>query len=441
MVAAQQGGAGVSAAAKRSSSSRGRPMAFLFGLAVLHGSVINLMPVMFSTMAETFHVDKAQQGMLKSFFFGGMMAALVVSGYLTRYLGARRMSILAGTVAGAGAVFFGLAGSYAHVLAAASVLAMGIAPLPAVYAAVIAAKFPDNRQRMYLWTYGFMAGTATVATTTLGALLDVVPRYNPIFIALGALIWSWTVVLLLLGGRALGGTAESAAAKPPPGEAKASFREKLLALWRFLTSGIFSRGTLYVMGLLMIFDYLCASNMLAWTPSFFEELYHKGAVFGGVALSASSAGVCFGRIVLGILPPGKVPDRVLLASCYAGGVLSFGMIVFLHPPYACSIALMFLSGACISAQAPSMGSLAVAKFGDRAPVAIPLCEAFGAIGGLIGPPLLGLLATRAGELSAVMWLSPAAGLTLSALAFGWEFVDRRRVPEMLVAPQAESSQS
>ena len=184
--------------------SRGRLVVFLFGLAILHGSVINLMPLMFSSMAATFHVDRAQQGMLKSCFFAGLMVSLVISGYLTRYLGARRMSILAGIVAGAGAIFFGLAPSYTLVLVAASVLAMGIAPMTAVYAAVIVADFPHTRRRMYMWIYGLLAGSAAIAQTALGALLDIVPRYNPIFIVLGVLIWAWMAMLLVVGWRAFG---------------------------------------------------------------------------------------------------------------------------------------------------------------------------------------------------------------------------------------------
>jgi MFS family permease len=427
---------------ERAPQSRGRLMAFLFGLAILHGSLINLMPVMFSTMAATFHVDKTQQGMLKSCFFAGLMVSLVVSGYLTRYLGARRMTILAGIVAGAGAMFFGLAPTYTLVLVAAGVLATGIAPFTAVYAAVIAANFPHTRQRMYMWTYGFLAGSATIATTSLGALLDIVPRYNPLFVLLGLSIWAWMTLLVSVSWRALDETAETMPSASPDDAAKVGPREKLVALWRFLTSGIFSRGALYVMGLLMVFDYLCASNMMAWTPSFFEELYHGGSLLGGTALSASSAGVCVGRILMGALPPGRIPERVLLALCYLGVVVSFGAIVFFCPPYIWSIGLMFGAGAFISAQAPTMGSLAVAKFGDRAPVVIPLCEAFGAIGGLLGPPLLGLLAMRAGALGAVMWLVPAAGLALSAVAIGWEVCDRHRgVPDLCSAPATKIGKS
>jgi fucose permease len=178
----------------------------------------------------------------------------------------------------------------------------------------------------------------------------------------------------------------------------------------------------------MVFDYLCSSNIGAWTPRLFEQLYGAKKVLGGSALSASSGGVLVGRLIMGCLPPGRIPDRVLLAVCYVSGVLSFGLIILLQPSYTGSMALMFLSGAFIAAQAPTMGSLAVAKFGERAPVVVPLYEAAGTAAGIVGPPVVGALADRAGELAPVLWLVPIGGLALGTVAIAWELYDRRQIP-------------
>src|SRR5262245_54277842 len=110
-------------------ATRSRLMAFLFGLAILHGSVVNLMPVMFSSIEVAFGVDKAHQALLKSYFFGGSAIALVVAGYVTQYLGVRRTCMLLAAVAGTGAVAFGLAPTYWLVLISTALLAMGTAPL------------------------------------------------------------------------------------------------------------------------------------------------------------------------------------------------------------------------------------------------------------------------------------------------------------------------
>ena len=424
---------------------RSRLLLFLFGLAIVHGLIVNLMPVMFTTMDETFHLNKSNQAMLKAYFFGGSALALVFSGYLTQYLGARWMSVILGCVAGAGAVMFGLAPTYPLVLLSAAVLAIGTMPLAAVYASLIATRFSDVRQRVYMWTYAILAISATIATTGLGWLLDVVGDYHIIFIVLGVVIWCWMALLLAASWRALApvvGPGQEVAVKRMVSRSGGPSHAggKLHALWQIVGSGVFNRGALYLMMLLMIFDFLCVSNMLAWTPTFFEQLYGGSKTIAGASLSASSFGVAVGRIVMSTFPPGKVSDRMLLAACYTGGVICFGLLVLLEPPYAVSLALMFLAGAFIAAQAPTMGSLAVAKFGQRAPVATPIYEAVGTVAGVVGPPLMGHLADVTGQIRLVLLLVPLAGFALAAIAWGWELYDRRtNVAGTLRVPSAESN--
>ena len=69
---------------------------FLFGLAAIHGLLVNLTPVMFTTMEKNFGIDESNQAMLKSCFFIGTSAALLVSGYLTVLWGPRPMTIITG---------------------------------------------------------------------------------------------------------------------------------------------------------------------------------------------------------------------------------------------------------------------------------------------------------------------------------------------------------
>lgn len=410
---------------------RSRLKVFLFGLAVLHGLVVNLMPVMFSSMEAAFQADKARQALLKSYFFGGSAVALVAAGYVTQYFGVRRTCLLLAFLAGSGASAFGLAPTYSLVLVATAILAIGIAPLAAIYAAIIATHFHESRQRMYMLTYALLAVSATIATTALGALLDRLGRYKEVFLGLGILIWVSMAALLAIGWQVLGRAPETVAAagpsrqaSPPAGEVASP--RLFLRVWTFLASGVFTRGALYLMCVLMICDYLFASNMLAWTPTFFEQRYGSSKLLAGSALSASSAGVAVGRVLMAMFPPGKVSDRLLLAGCYAGGVICFGLMILLQLPYPASLFLMFLSGAFIAAQAPTMGSLAVAKFGDRAPIAVPIYEAVGTLAGIFGPPVVGYFADRTGQLEAILLLVPAAGLALAAVAIAWELFDRRR---------------
>jgi MFS family permease len=140
--------------------------------------------------------------------------------------------------------------------------------------------------------------------------------------------------------------------------------------------------------------------------------------------------------------PGRVSDRLLLSACYTGGAVCYGLLLLLEPSYAVSMGLMFLAGAFIAAQAPAMGSLAVAKFGDRAAVATPIYEAVGTVAGIVGPPVVGHLADVSDDLRMVLFIAPLAGFTLAAIALAWEICDRRNnVAGTLRVPSAEFTQT
>ena len=80
-------------AAPRAHEAQGRGVlvAFIFTLVTLQGLMVNLMPLLFGTVARAFDdVNLRQQGQLQSFFLAGGIVALFVSGYVTETLRARR---------------------------------------------------------------------------------------------------------------------------------------------------------------------------------------------------------------------------------------------------------------------------------------------------------------------------------------------------------------
>ena len=103
-----------------------------------------------------------------------------------------------------------------------------------------------------------------------------------------------------------------------------------------------------------------------------------------------------------------------------------------------AVLLMALFGAFLSAQAPSVYSLATLKFSERAVVAVPLVDAIGNLGGFPGPMVLGILADRLGSLEGAIWVAPALGSLLPLIAFGWELGDRLSARGPRVAPAPPS---
>ena len=78
-----------------------------------------------------------------------------------------------------------------------------------------------------------------------------------------------------------------------------------------------------------------------------------------------------------------------MGLCYAGGMLAYSLLLWIPDPRM-AIAMMVLQGVFLSAQAPTVYSLASSKFADRAGTAVPLVDAIGTIGAIPAPPLMGV---------------------------------------------------
>jgi MFS family permease len=399
---------------------------FIFSLVCVQGLTINLMPLMFGTIARTFDIDLRQQGQLQSAFSAGGALALLISGYVTEAIRPKRSGALALLLAGAGSLLLGLAPGYLFVLGAAAVIGLGTQWVLAVYSAIITAHFADIRQRMFTWTLAVFAASATLSPYLLGRLLAAVPEWRMIFVGYGLLLWAWIAGAFLLAGSRLDaiGKAVPAGGAPVDSDHRPGPLERLRGLPRFLTDGLFNRGALWLIGVVVILDQLAAGNIIAWTPRFFELRHHASPDQAGLLLSASAAGVCLGRLFLAAFVAGRLPDRVLLGITYAGAMLTY-MLILVVPSYPVAVALMGLNGALLGAQAPTCYSLVSAKFGDRAATAIPLTDGIGTVGGLFSPPLIGAAGDRVG-LGSVLWIIPVFGFGLTALVLAWELYERKQ---------------
>lgn len=405
---------------------RGPLVTFIFALVILQGLTINLMPLLFGTIARTFEVNLRQQGQLQSFFLAGGLAALLVSGYVTEYVRAKRSGTLAIILIGSGSLLLGCSTTYGQVLIAAAVMGLGNMWILAAYSAVITAHFADIRQRMFMWATAAFAGSATISTTLFGYLLDVVPNWHLIFLSFAGISWIGYAAFFLVAGqrlRVLGQPAQSGDSMSFSESGGLAGRARTART--FLTAGLFNRGAFWILGILVVLDMLAAGNIVAWTARFFQKEYGVGDDQVGFMLSASAAGVFIGRLLMGAFVSGRFTDRTVLGTCYAAGILMY-VLILLIPSYRVGLVLVFLNGAFIAAQAPTMYAIASAKFGDRAATAIPLMDAIGVLGGFMGPAAVGALADRHG-LHAVLWLIPVVGFTLVLIVFGWHVVDRRKV--------------
>jgi MFS family permease len=405
--------------------SRGVLAAFIFSLVAVQGLTINLMPVLFGTIARDFGCDLRQQGQLQSIFLAGTVIALFVSGYVTEAIGAKRSGMIVVLLVGIGSVLLGLANGYRPMLVGALVLGIGNSWVLAAYSAVITACFADARQRMFMWATAAYAGSATLSTLVFGYLIDVVPRWNLVFFGFAVLVCGWFAAFFFFFGGKLQGISRPTVVRREVEVARPSGPTTWLdRAGSFLADGLLNRGAFWLLGLLVILDVLGASSIVAWSGRFLQLEHGISDYQVGQTVSASSAGFFLGRIFMATFISGRFSDRMVLGTCYSAGIVFFALAL-LAPSYPLAMALIFLNGAMIAAQLPTTYSLAAAKFGDRAATAIPLIDAIGTLGGLSGPTLMGILANVHG-LGAVLWFIPAVGSVFVAIVFTWEFVDRRR---------------
>ncbi len=412
-------------------------LTFLFVMAFQQGVTINLLPVLFTNFAETFQLDFQQRGQIQSFFFAGANVALFVSGFVTERIAVRRSAPLALALSGAGALLIAVAPNFVLLRLGALVLGMGTLWVLSGNSATIAAHFASQRQKLFMWTMAVMALAGTAAPYALGHLVTFLEGWRSILFGVGLYMGVSGAVVSILFSRALQDTGFRTLltglrlTAKPAGEtghsmrpsARQSFYGWFAGTFRWYRSSLLGQGALLLIGFLVVVDNLTAGNIVAWTPNLCESRFGRSATLAGEIMAANSVGYLLGRIILGLFMVGRYSDRVLLGLCYGFGMLAYSLLLWIPDPRM-AIAMMVMQGVFLSAQAPTVYSLASAKFADRAGTAVPLVDAIGTIGAVSGPPLMGWIAQRMGGLERAAWLIPPMGCVLVAISLGWELKDR-----------------
>ena len=408
---------------------------FLFVMAFQQGVTINLLPVLFTNFAETFQLDLQQRGQIQSFFFVGAMAALFASGFVTERIAVRRSALLALGLSGLGSILVAVAPDFLLLRLGAMVLGMGTLWVLSVTSATIAAHFAPQSQRLFMWTMAVFAASGTGAPYGLGHLVSFLEAWRPILFGVGLYLWvSALAITLLFSGslRDTGLRSRRHGATPGPrpdgdslgsGPLRTAPAGWLAGIVRRYRGSLLGQGALLLIGFLVVLDNLTAGNIVAWTPNLCELRFGRSTALAGEIMGANSVGYLAGRVILGLFLTGRYSDRVLLGLCYAGGMLAYSLLLWVPDP-SMAIAMMVLQGVFLSAQAPTVYSLASSKFADRAGTAVPLVDAIGTIGAIPAPPLMGWVAQRMGGLEQAAWLIPLTGCLLVAISLGWEVRDR-----------------
>lgn len=413
-----------SAASIATSVDRAPLIAFIFSLVVFQGLTINLMPVIMGAVSRAFDIQLLrQQGLLQTTFSAGGILGLLISGYVTQSIRPIRSGLFAVSAMAAGLLLLGCAATYRQVLWAALLIGIGNFWMLAPYSAVITEHFVETRRRMFMLAAAVFAFSATIGNYSIGYLIEQIAPWQIVFLVLGGAILCWFAALLLANRRKF----HVLAFRSPREEVRPrSSPDREASPWQaalsYVYSGLFNRWALWVLGFLAVLDNLAGVGMVTWTPRYFQLWYHVGDDKVGTMLAASAAGVFTGRVFLALFVSGRFSDFAVLGVCYAGAVAMYSALLLVSS-YSLCVVLFFLTAALMSAQAPTMYSIASARFGPRAATAIPLIDAIGTLGSFMGPTLLGALADAA-NLHAALWTIPAIGAVFVIVVAVWEVLDR-----------------
>jgi MFS family permease len=352
---------------------------------------------------------------------GGILS-LLISGYVTQSIRPIRSGLFAVSTMAAGLILLGFAATYQQVLCGALLVGIGNLWILAPYSAVITEHFAETRARMFMLAASVFAFSAIIGNYAVGYLIEQIAPWRLVVVVLGGAIFCSFGALLLTNLRKFKAILVRPALADRTGTSLDAGASPWQSIVSYIHSGLLNRWTLWLLGFLVVLDNLSSGNMVFWTPRYFQLAYHVGEGKVGMMLAVSAAGVFSGRVLFVAFVSGRFSEFAILGVCYAGAVAMYSALL-LAPNFTVGVVLFFLASALMSAQAPTMYSIASERFGPRAATAIPLIDAIGMIGSFRGPTLLGKLAD-ATSLHAALWSIPAAGALFVMVVAAWEVHDR-----------------
>jgi len=413
-------------------SEKGWLLYYVFGMVFIQGLVVNHMSVLQPLLKTSLDLSSIQQGQMAAFSFGGYLAASFISGYVTEWLRPRLSGAVAIALMALGAFIMTVSSEYAVVVIGITIFGMGMFWILPVHSSVVTGYFPESRQKIFLYLMATLAGGAMIGPRFIGNALELATDHGATPIAWQG-IYAWLAVALLIlftiliavGGRhlaPLGMKAASPTFKPESVLEEDAEQNVIRKATKILGSGVFNRGALYMLGLIVIFDNLASMNILTWIGQFATDKFKAGPATTGNLMATMAAGCLVGRLFMGSFITGRISDRKLLGISYGLAMVMF-MFMLKSPGIGLLFVLYFVMSFFISAQSATTYAIGAEKLKDRAAAGIPIADGIGAIGAMAAPWFMGYLADHVG-LEKALWLVPIFGFMLTFFVIGWELVEK-----------------
>jgi fucose permease len=337
--------------------------------------VVNLLPVFLTDLGRTFGggsgLSKEQLGRIAAALFIGLVAAIVIAGPLADRVGAKALAVGGNVLAAAGLAMLAAAQSYGVVLAASLVMGLGAGTLDMVLSPLVAVIQPHRRGPAMNLLHAFYC-LGAVGTVAIGSL---------------ALEWgvAWrSVSMALIAVPVAVGAGFTALVLPPlvgDGLERAPLR-------RLIGRGQFRAACAAI--------FLVGATELAigqWLPTFAETSLGYSKWVGGMALAGFLGGMLVGRVWVGMLHRADVL-RIMIWCCAATAGLY--VLACFAPWPAVALGAAVAMGLGVSCLWPSVLGVAADRFPHGGATMFAALAAFGNIGGIVMPWVVGALADKWG---------------------------------------------
>jgi len=353
----------------------GYAFALCYAAMVCLAIAVNLMPILLTTLRVDLGgragLSGEQLGRISAITFAGLVGGILFAGPLADRWGGKLFSVLGTLLIGIGLALLGISPSYSMVLVAVFVMGLGAGILDMVLSPIIAALQPDSRATALNWLHSFY-GIGTVITVFLGTLafrlgigwrtISLIFIIVPLLVTLGFL----NVDL------------------PPLISDKEGGRTPLRDLCRN-SSFVAVNVAIFLGGALEL-------GLAQWLPAYAEMSLGFSKWTGSISLLAFSSAMALGRIFAGLIGRRVGPITLMLNCCWTSVVL-FLLACFApwHPVALAASVAVGLAGSCLW---PTTLGVASDRFPRGGASMFGLLAAFGNLGGILMPWLVGVTADR-----------------------------------------------
>ena len=312
-------------------------LAFLLMCLFTTGSVaLSLMPVVTNELRTVIGLSDAQIGLLSSVFVGCVGASALLSGIAAARWGGRLLGVSA-TCFAVGSLVFGLSSGFAGFVVGRALQGIGGGMVTATCSPLMARVLPPERLGRAWGIAGCGGGLGTMAALLIMPSIESAGGYRAVFLAAAGL--NVVVGIAVLSQRAV-------RALPGQGDGVTTLRGLVVSLGaaainkRVLLLGLSNAASLAAM-----------VGILAWTPSFLQDVHGSSAAISVYLVAGLGAAQLLGnpmgaagaaawgkyRVIIGCLAIMSVATAVL--GIVPGVALAFAMVLlvgfvsmFLFPP-------------------------------------------------------------------------------------------------------------